>query len=233
MWCSTRQPGRSIAPTASVTSRLDRSVSIPAPDHEADARREEPKPTPARPIAGRSFTLRLVAARSDTGAVVQNGRAICVGRVGSARLKATVQRVQGGAATCTWNLPRPRRQDLPRVGERGLRGTEGVAELHREGPLAPPPVRRLALASLVAVVMSTGTAAGRRSLATQRRRAGATEGSSRAGPLCVRARAREPSAGHPDARRPAARGRDLCARFAGLGVKRKLNVHTTIARRGR
>ena len=63
------------------------------------------KPTPARPIAGRSFTLRLVAARSDTGAVVQNGRATCVGRVGSARLKATVQRVQGGAATCTWNLP--------------------------------------------------------------------------------------------------------------------------------
>ena len=62
------------------------------------------KPTPARPIAGRSFTLRLVAARSDTGAVVQNGRATCVGRVGSARLQATVQRVQGGAATCTWNL---------------------------------------------------------------------------------------------------------------------------------
>ncbi len=51
------------------------------------------------------FTLRLVAARSDTGAVVQNGRVTCVGRLGSARLKAQVQRVQGGAATCTWNLP--------------------------------------------------------------------------------------------------------------------------------
>jgi hypothetical protein len=63
------------------------------------------KPTPARPVAGRSFTLRLVAARSDTGAVVQNGRVTCIGRVGSARLKATVQRVQGGAATCTWNIP--------------------------------------------------------------------------------------------------------------------------------
>jgi len=25
--------------------------------------------------------------------------------VGSARLKATVQRVQGGAATCTWAIP--------------------------------------------------------------------------------------------------------------------------------
>jgi hypothetical protein len=36
---------------------------------------------------------------------VQNGRVTCIGRVGSARLKATVQRVQGGAATCTWNIP--------------------------------------------------------------------------------------------------------------------------------
>ena len=63
------------------------------------------KPTPAKPAAGRPFTLKLVAARSDTGAVVQNGRVTCVGRVGSARLKASVQRVQGGAATCTWTIP--------------------------------------------------------------------------------------------------------------------------------
>jgi hypothetical protein len=63
------------------------------------------KPTPKSPTAGRSFTLRLVAARSDTGAAVQNGRVTCVGRIGSARLKAQVQRVQGGAATCTWNIP--------------------------------------------------------------------------------------------------------------------------------
>ena len=63
------------------------------------------KPTPKSPTVGRSFTLRLVAARSDTGAAVQNGRVTCVGRIGSARLKAQVQRVQGGAATCTWNIP--------------------------------------------------------------------------------------------------------------------------------
>jgi hypothetical protein len=63
------------------------------------------RPTPARPTAGRPFTLRLVAARSDTGAVVQNGRVTCVGRLGKVRLRATVQRVQGGAATCTWNIP--------------------------------------------------------------------------------------------------------------------------------
>ena len=63
------------------------------------------KPTPARPTAGRAFTLRLVAARSDTGAVVQNGRVTCVGRIGNVRLKAQVQQVQGGAAVCTWNIP--------------------------------------------------------------------------------------------------------------------------------
>ena len=63
------------------------------------------KPNPKTPTAGRTFTLRLVAARSDTNAVVQNGRVTCVGRVGNARLRAQVQRVVGGAATCTWNLP--------------------------------------------------------------------------------------------------------------------------------
>ncbi len=63
------------------------------------------KPTPKNPTAGRSFTLKLVAARSDTNAVVQNGRVTCVGRLGNARLKAQVQRVQGGAATCAWTLP--------------------------------------------------------------------------------------------------------------------------------
>ena len=60
---------------------------------------------PAKPVAGKRFTLRLVAARSDTGAVVQNGRVTCIGRVGSARLTATVARVVAGAATCTWNIP--------------------------------------------------------------------------------------------------------------------------------
>ena len=63
------------------------------------------EPTPTAPKAGQPFTLRLVAARSDTGAAVQNGRVTCIGRVGNARLKAQVQRVQGGAAVCTWNIP--------------------------------------------------------------------------------------------------------------------------------
>ncbi len=62
-------------------------------------------PSPANPTAGHAFTLRLVAARSDTGAVVQNGKVTCVGRVGNARLKAQFERVAGGAAVCTWQIP--------------------------------------------------------------------------------------------------------------------------------
>ena len=61
--------------------------------------------TPVKPAAGKPFTLRLVAARSDTGATIQNGRVTCIGRVGKARLVAKVARVVGGAATCTWNIP--------------------------------------------------------------------------------------------------------------------------------
>jgi hypothetical protein len=63
------------------------------------------KPTPARPTAGRTFTLRLTAVRSDTNAAIQNGRVTCVGRIGNARLRAQVQRVVGRAAVCTWNIP--------------------------------------------------------------------------------------------------------------------------------
>jgi hypothetical protein len=61
--------------------------------------------TTGKATAGKPFTVRMVAARSDTGATVRNGRVTCVGRVGNARLKARVQSVVAGAATCTWNLP--------------------------------------------------------------------------------------------------------------------------------
>jgi hypothetical protein len=74
---------------------------------------------PARPAAGRSFTMRLVAARSDTGAIVQNGRVTCVGRAGNVRLRATTARVVAGAATCTWQIP-------PRAKGRTFRGSVSV-----------------------------------------------------------------------------------------------------------
>jgi hypothetical protein len=60
---------------------------------------------PAAPSAGKPFTMRVTAARSDTGAVLQNGRVTCVGRAGTTRLKAQLARVVGGAVTCTWLIP--------------------------------------------------------------------------------------------------------------------------------
>ena len=61
--------------------------------------------TPSAPKAGKTFTMRMTAARSDTGAVLQNGRVTCVGRAGTARLRAQLARVQGGAVVCTWLIP--------------------------------------------------------------------------------------------------------------------------------
>jgi hypothetical protein len=60
---------------------------------------------PRAPAAGKSFTLRMTAARSDTGATLQNGRVTCVGRAGNVRLRAQLARVVGGAVTCTWLIP--------------------------------------------------------------------------------------------------------------------------------
>lgn len=86
---------------------------------------------PAKPTAGRAFTLRLVAARSDTGAVVQNGRVSCIGRLGNTRLRAQLQRVVAGAATCTWNIPIAAKGKTFRgsvgVTFEGLRASQGYA----------------------------------------------------------------------------------------------------------
>jgi len=76
--------------------------------------------SPAKPAAGKPFTLRLVAARSDTGAVIQNGRVTCVAKAGNTRLRATVARVVGGAATCTWSIP-------PSASGKAFRGTVSVS----------------------------------------------------------------------------------------------------------
>jgi len=61
-------------------------------------------PTPARPIAGRTFALRLQAARSDTGALIQSGRVACVGRIGKVSVRAS-GRFVGRTAVCTWRIP--------------------------------------------------------------------------------------------------------------------------------
>jgi hypothetical protein len=59
---------------------------------------------PAKPAAGKPFAMRLQAARSDTGAVVQGGRVTCVGRVGAARVAGS-GRFVGRQAVCTFRIP--------------------------------------------------------------------------------------------------------------------------------
>lgn len=61
--------------------------------------------TPRAPAAGKLFTLRMTATRSDTGATIRNGKVTCAGRAGRVVLKAKVAKVVGGAVTCTWLIP--------------------------------------------------------------------------------------------------------------------------------
>jgi hypothetical protein len=62
-------------------------------------------PRPAKPVAGRTLSLRLRAVRSDTGAGVRGGRVICAGRVGGTALRAQSGRFVGTEAVCTWAIP--------------------------------------------------------------------------------------------------------------------------------
>jgi len=63
--------------------------------------------TPAAgPVAGKPFTMRLLAARSDTRAVIQNGRVTCVGRAGTTLLRAQTSQVTSAGVVCTWLIPK-------------------------------------------------------------------------------------------------------------------------------
>jgi hypothetical protein len=61
--------------------------------------------TPKLPTAGKRFSMKVSAIRSDTKALIRNGRVTCRGRAGKAVLRAQVARVVGGAITCTWLIP--------------------------------------------------------------------------------------------------------------------------------
>lgn len=61
--------------------------------------------SPRRPAAGKAFSAFLVAARSDTGAVLKGGRVTCAATVGGRRLTARTHAVVNGRVTCTWTIP--------------------------------------------------------------------------------------------------------------------------------
>jgi len=61
--------------------------------------------TPAQPKAGKSYTVRLSATRSDTGAAIVNGEVDCTAKVGSKSLKPKSEKFVGGQAVCVFKIP--------------------------------------------------------------------------------------------------------------------------------
>jgi len=61
--------------------------------------------TPAVARAGRPFSVRLTATRSDTGAVVSSGRVACAARIAGERVVPRSQRFIGDRAVCVFRIP--------------------------------------------------------------------------------------------------------------------------------
>jgi hypothetical protein len=78
------------------------------------------KLTAGKPRAGALYTVRLVAARNDTGAVLESGQVTCKASVAGRSLRARTQRFVNKEARCTWLIPSTARGQT-------IRGSIGVA----------------------------------------------------------------------------------------------------------
>ena len=63
------------------------------------------KTAPTSPKAGKTFTVRMAATRSDTGAAIVNGRVDCVARAGARSVQPKSERFVGGQAVCVFTVP--------------------------------------------------------------------------------------------------------------------------------
>src|SRR5438034_1289238 len=61
--------------------------------------------TPQKPAAGKPFSVRLTAARSDTGARLKGGQITCAARAGDKSISSQTPRFVGTQAMCTWIIP--------------------------------------------------------------------------------------------------------------------------------
>lgn len=61
--------------------------------------------TPATPRAGKTYTVRMSVARSDTGATISGGQVTCAAKVGGKTLRAKSARFVGGQAVCVFQVP--------------------------------------------------------------------------------------------------------------------------------
>lgn len=64
----------------------------------------KPAASPARPAAGKSFSVSVPVTRSDSGKPITTGSATCTVKVGGVAVRAA-GRVAGGRARCTFRLP--------------------------------------------------------------------------------------------------------------------------------
>jgi hypothetical protein len=60
---------------------------------------------PASPKAGKTFTVRMSATRSDTGAAIVNGRVTCAAKAGTKSVKPKSAKFVGGQAVCVFTVP--------------------------------------------------------------------------------------------------------------------------------
>jgi hypothetical protein len=75
--------------------------------------------TAGKPRAGALYTVRLAAARNDTGAVLESGQVTCKASVAGRALRARTQRFVNKEARCTWLIPSTARGQT-------MRGSIGV-----------------------------------------------------------------------------------------------------------
>jgi hypothetical protein len=61
--------------------------------------------TPSSPRAGKTFTVRLTATRSDTGATIVNGAVACAAKAGTKTVKPKSAKFVGGQAVCVFQIP--------------------------------------------------------------------------------------------------------------------------------
>ena len=65
---------------------------------------------PAKPTAGKTFTVRLTATRNDTGVVLSRGQVRCAARIGGKDVKRRAQTFSGGGRRASLpSPPRPRK----------------------------------------------------------------------------------------------------------------------------
>jgi hypothetical protein len=76
--------------------------------------------TAGKPRAGALYTVRLAAARNDTGAVLESGQVTCKASVAGKALRARTQRFVNKEARCTWLIPSTARG-------KAMRGSIGVS----------------------------------------------------------------------------------------------------------